>query len=82
MELKLLQELPKNVSISFITEKKLGKTLIVPLTHGEVNMKHKKSTTEQAFERLRKPTAPPSSTHKDEKMYNRKNKHKKKIDIE
>lgn len=39
----------------------------------------KKTTTEQAFERLRKPTAPPSSTHKDEKMYTRKKKHKENI---
>lgn len=42
---------------------------------GEKKQEKKKTP----FDKIRKPTAPPTQSHGDEKKYNRKEKHKKKL---
>ena len=39
----------------------------------------KKEKKKTAFDKIRKPTAPPTQSHGDDKKYNRRDKHKKKI---
>jgi|LGOV01.1.fsa_nt_gb hypothetical protein len=42
--------------------------------------KTKKSATKSPYDKIRKPTAPPTIPHKDKKKYKRLPKHKKKLD--
>ena len=45
-----------------------------------LNEKKKKKDDKTAFDKIRKPTAPPSKSHGDKSKYSRKEKHKKNFD--